>query len=105
MVDKFSLGDQIRETHIRFRKVDGFESYFNAIDEIMKQKMLFLLVIFTKAILLKITLLIDLNMKMVRILKMKLLNIEEIIVLYQQKGYCFVKCINYLTGEEYNNNI
>ena len=33
MVGKLSRGDQIRETHIRFRKTDDFESYVNAIDE------------------------------------------------------------------------
>ena len=34
---------------------------------------------------------------------MKLLNIKEIIVLcfIPTKGYCFVECINYLTGQEY----
>ena len=30
------------------------------------------------------------------------MNIEEIIVLYQKKGYCFVKCNNFITGEDYN---
>ena len=33
MVSKLSLGDQIRENHFRFRKMDAFESYINAIDE------------------------------------------------------------------------
>ena len=33
MVDKLSLEDQIRETHIRFRNMDDFESYVNIIDE------------------------------------------------------------------------
>ena len=33
MVGKLSPCDQIRETHIRFRKMDDFESYVNAIDE------------------------------------------------------------------------
>ena len=33
MVGKLSLGDQIRETHIRFRNTDDFRSYVNAIDE------------------------------------------------------------------------
>ena len=35
------------------------------------------------------------------ILDMKLLNIKVIIALYRPKGYCFVKCINLLTGEDY----
>ena len=35
------------------------------------------------------------------ILNTKLLNIEEIIVLFQLKNYCFFKCINFSTGEDY----
>ena len=33
MVGKKSLGDQIRETHFRFRLKDYYESYINANDE------------------------------------------------------------------------
>ena len=33
MVGKLSPGDQIRETHIRFRDMYDFENYVNAIDE------------------------------------------------------------------------
>ena len=33
MVGSLRVGDQIRQTHIRFRKMDDFESYINAIDE------------------------------------------------------------------------
>ena len=38
MVGRLSIGDQIRETHIRFRKITGYESYINAIDEIYEAK-------------------------------------------------------------------
>ena len=34
MVGKASPADQIRETHIRLRNMDDFESYVNAIDEV-----------------------------------------------------------------------
>ena len=33
MVGNLKVGDQIRQTHIRFRNMDDFEAYFNAIDE------------------------------------------------------------------------
>ena len=33
MVGKLSPYDQIRETHIRFRKLGDFESYVNATDK------------------------------------------------------------------------
>ena len=35
------------------------------------------------------------------ILSMKLLNIVEIIVFIQSKGYCFVKNVNYIHGQDY----
>ena len=33
MVGNLKVGDQIRQTHIRFRNMDDFEAYINAIDE------------------------------------------------------------------------
>ena len=33
MAGKLSIGDQIRETHIRLRNITDYESYINAIDE------------------------------------------------------------------------
>ena len=33
MVGNLKVGDQIRQTNIRFRKMDDFEAYINAIDE------------------------------------------------------------------------
>ena len=33
MVGNLKVGDQIRQTHIRFRNMDDFESYINSIDE------------------------------------------------------------------------
>ena len=33
MVGNLKVGDQIRQTHIRFRKLDDLEGYINAIDE------------------------------------------------------------------------
>ena len=33
MVGKLRVGDQIRETHIRFRIITDYESYINAIDK------------------------------------------------------------------------
>ena len=33
MIGNLKVGDQIRQTHIRFRNIDDFEAYFNAIDE------------------------------------------------------------------------
>ena len=33
MVGNLKVGDQIRQTHIRFRSVSDYEAYINAIDE------------------------------------------------------------------------
>ena len=33
MVDKLKVGNQIRQTHIRFRNMDDSESYINSLDE------------------------------------------------------------------------
>ena len=33
MVGNLKVGDQIRQTHIRFRKMDDFEAFINAFDE------------------------------------------------------------------------
>ena len=33
MVGKLSIADQSRETHIRFRNIDDFDSYINAFDQ------------------------------------------------------------------------
>ena len=54
--------------------------------KVMMQRIVFSMVIFMKTILLNLINLIDLNMEMDVILNMKLLNIEVIIVLYQQKN-------------------
>ena len=33
MVGKLKVGDQIRQSHIRFRFMDDFQNYINSIDE------------------------------------------------------------------------
>ena len=33
MVGNLKIGDQIRQTHIRFRNIDDFEAYINSIDQ------------------------------------------------------------------------
>ena len=33
LIGKLSVGDEIRQTHIRLRKITDYESYINAIDE------------------------------------------------------------------------
>ena len=58
IVGTLKVGDQIRQTHIRFRNITDFEAYINAFDEgdeEMMQKILFSKVIFIKSILFNLT--------------------------------------------------
>ena len=79
------VGDRIRQTQTRFRNMDDFEAYINAIDEgydaedaIVKGYIHEL----DTPQLIKLT---DLKIVMDVILNMKLLNIEETIALYRVK--------------------
>ena len=38
MVGKISIGDQKRETHIRFRIITDYEAYINAIDQVSESE-------------------------------------------------------------------
>ena len=69
--------------------------------KVMMLKTLLSMVMFVNSTIRNLIKLIDHNMETDAVLIEKLLKIKVIIVLYQVKGYCFVKCNNYLTGEEY----
>ena len=51
MVGNLKVGDQIQQTIIRFRNLDNFEAYINAIDKGNDVEMLFSMVIFIGLIL------------------------------------------------------
>ena len=101
MVGNLQVGDQIRQTHIRFRNIDDFESYINSIDEGYDADDC----IFNGYIY---------KIETPQFNKVKRsqygngCSFDKIIVEYRRnncyiptKGYCFVKCINYLTGQDY----
>ena len=54
MVGNLKVGDQIRQTHIRFRNMDDFESYINSIDEEYDADDCILMVIFINSTLLNL---------------------------------------------------
>ena len=101
MVGNLKVGDQIRQTHIRFRNMDDFESYINCIDEgYDADDSIFNGYIY------------NLNTpqfnKVNRSQYGNGCSFDRKIVEYQgkncfipTKGSCFVKCINYLTGQDY----
>ena len=99
MVGNLKVGDQIRQTHVRFRNMDDFESYINSIDEGYDADDC----IFNGYI-------YKINTPQFNKVKRSQYgngcNFDKIIVEYQgnncfipTKGYCFVKCMNFLTRQ------
>ena len=101
MVGNLKVGDQIRQTHVRFRNLDDFEAYINSIDEgYDADDCIFNGYIYK----------IDTPQfnKVKRSEYGNDCSFDKIIVEYQgnncfipTKGYCFVKCINFITGQDY----
>ena len=95
------MGDQIRQTHIRFRNTNDYEAYINSIDQDYDSED----AIFNGYI-------YKLNTpqfnKVNRSQYGSGCSFDKIIIGYRgnncyipTKGYCFVKCINFLTGQDY----
>ena len=101
MVGKLKVGDQIRQTNIRFRNMDDFEAYINAIDQNYDSED----AIFNGYIYKLDT---PQSNKLNRSQYGNGCSFDKIIVEYQVnncfipiKGYCFIKCVNLLTGQDY----
>ena len=101
MVGKLSVGDEIRETHIRFRNITDYEAYINAIDEAyVAEDAIF------KSYIYKIN---TLQFNLVNRsqygndcdFKQEIIEYRGNNCFIPTEGYCFVKCINFLTGEDY----
>ena len=101
MVFSLKVGHQVRQTHIRFRKITDYEAYINSIDKAYDAEV----AIFNDHIYKIITPLFNLINKSQygNSCDSKHQNIE-----YRgkncfipTKGNCFVKCINFITGEDY----
>ena len=101
MVGSLVIGDQIRQNHIRFRIITDYESYISAIDQDYESED----AIFNGYIYKINTPQFNLNK---RSQYGNGCNFKHEIIEYQgnncfipTKGYCFVKCVNFLTGQEY----
>ena len=101
MVENLKVGDQIRQTNNRFRNMDDFEAYINAIDEGYDAED----AIFNGHI-------YKINTpqfnKVNRSQYGNGCDFKHEIIEYRgknffipTKGYCFVKCVNFLTGQDY----
>ena len=101
MIGNLKGGDQIRQTHIRFRNIKDYEAYINSIDEgYDADDCIFNGYIYK----LNTTQFIKVNRSQYG----NGCSFEKIIIEYRgnncyipTKGYCFVKCIKYLTGQDY----
>ena len=101
MVGNLKVGDQIRQTHVRFRNEDDFEAYINSIDEgYAADDCIFNGYIYK----------IDTPQfkKVNRSQYENGCSFDKIIIEYRgnncfipTKGYCFIKCVNFLTGQDY----
>ena len=101
VVGKLKVGDQIRQTHIRFRNVSNYESYINGIDQDYdSEDALFNGCIYK----LDTPQFNEVNRNQYG----KGCDFEHEIIEYRgnncflpTKGYCFVKCIHFPTGKDY----
>ena len=101
MLGNLKVGDQIRQTHVRFRNMDDFEAYINSLDEGYDAED----AVFNGYI-------SKLNTpqfnKVNRIQYSNGCDFKHEIIEYRgnncfipTKGYCFLKCVNFLTGDDY----
>ena len=101
MVGNLIVGDQIRQTHIRFRNINDYEDYIKSIDQDYdSDDSIFNGYIYK----------IDTPQfkKVNRSQYGNGCSFDKINIEYQgnicfipSKGYCFIKCINFLTGQDY----
>ena len=101
MIGNLKVGDQIRQTHIRFRNTNYYEAYINSIDQDYDSED----AIFNGYI-------YKLNTpqfnKVNRSQYGNGCSFDKIIIEYRgnncyipTKGYCFIKCLNFLTDRDY----
>ena len=101
MVGNVKVGDQVRQTNVRFRNMDDFEAYINAIDQDYDSED----AIFNGYI-------YELDTpqfkKVIRSQNGNGCDFKHEIIEYRgsncfipTKGYCFIKSFNFSTGEDY----
>ena len=101
MVGNLKVGDQIRQSHVRFRNLNDFEAYINSIEEGYDSE---------DAIFNGYIYKIDTPHfnKVKRSQYGNGCDFKHEVIEYRgnncfipTKGYCFIKCINFLTGQDY----
>ena len=101
MVGNLKVGDQTRQTNIRFRNIDDFESYINSIDQDYDSKDAFFKGYVYK---IKTPQFNKVNRSQYGNgcdFKHEIIEFRRNNCFIPTKGYCFVKCINFLTGQDH----
>ena len=101
MDGKLKVGDQIRQTHVRFRNMNDFEAYINSIDQDNdSDDSIF------NGYIYKIDTPIFNKVNRSKYgngcdFKHEIIDNRGNNCYIPTKGYCFIKCINFLTGQDY----
>ena len=101
MVGRIKIADRIRQPHIRFRNIDYYGSYINAFDQDYESED----AIFNGYI-------YKINTPQLNLVnrshngsgcdfKHEIIECQGTNCFIPTKGYCFVKCINFIKGEDY----
>ena len=101
MVGNLKVGDQIRQTHVKFRNMDDFESYINSIDEGYDAVDCFFNGYIYKLNTPQFNKVNSSQCGNGCDFKHEIIEYRGNNCFIPTKGYCFVKCINFLTGEDY----
>ena len=101
MVERLSVGDQIRTTHIRFRIITDFEAFINSIDEGYDAEESIFNGFFYKISTPQINLVNRSQYENGCDFRHEIIEYQCNNCFIPTKRYCFLKCINFLTGEDY----
>ena len=101
MVGELSIDDHIRPTHIRFRNINDYESYINAIDPYYESEDATFNDYIQKINTPQCNLVNRSQYGNGGDFKHEITEYRGNICFIQTKGYCFTKCVNFLTGEDY----
>ena len=101
MVGNLKVGDQIRQTHVRFRNMDDFEAYINSVDQVYDSDDSNF-----NGFIYKIDTPLFNKVKASQCgngcdFKHEIIEYRGNNCFIPTKEYCFVKCINFITGQDY----
>ena len=102
MAGRLEIADQTRETHIRFRNLDNFESYIDAFDQHYESENAILKGYTHKINSPKFKLVNRIQYGNGCDFKHEILEHRGNNCFIPAKGYCFVKYNNFITGEDYS---